>query len=134
MKVDISGTMAYLVGNWTRTEMTDWNIDSLAGSLQQFKVAGVKNVQIDCGQLNEIDASGLQLLDIWLRSFRFRGVDIEIINIPEKLRKTLLRLTQKICPAEKSPDPAAAQGTRTTHWPRRSTHENRRDQGNCQAT
>lgn len=134
MKVDISGTMAYLVGNWTRTEMTDWNIDSLAISLQQLKVAGVKNVQIDCGQLNEVDASGLQLLYIWLRSFKFKGIDIEIVNLPERLRKTLLRLTQKICQTEKSFDPVEPQGGRTNHWTRRSENENQRDQRNCQAT
>ena len=112
MKVDISGTMAYLAGNWTRTEMTDRNIDSLAVSLQQLQVAGVKNLQIDCGDLNEVDASGLQLLYIWLRSFRFRGVNIEIVNFPLKLRKTLLRLTQKICHPEKSLDLSETQNAK----------------------
>jgi hypothetical protein len=34
MKVNISGTMAQLTGNWTRTEMTDCNTDSLAFSSQ----------------------------------------------------------------------------------------------------
>lgn len=102
MKVNISGTMAHLVGNWTRTEMTDKNIDSLALSIQQLKIAGVKNLQIDCGELNEVDASGLQLLYIWLRNFKFRGIELEIINLPEKFRKALLRLMQKICQTEKS--------------------------------
>lgn len=102
--------MAHLAGNWTRTEMTDRNIDSLAVSLQQLKIAGVKNLQIDCGQLNDVDASGLQLLYIWLRSFRFRGVELEIVNLPEKLRKTLLRLLQKICHLEKSLDMPETQG------------------------
>ena len=97
MKVDISGAMAYLAGNWTRTEMTDRNIESLALSLQQLKVAGVKNLRIDCGELNEVDASGLQLLYIWLRSFRFRGVDLQMLNPPRKLRKTLQGLLLKVC-------------------------------------
>ena len=111
MKVDISGTMAYLAGNWTRTEITDRNIDSLAVSLQQLEVAGVKNLQIDCGELNEVDASGLQLLYIWLRSFKFRGVELEIVNHPVKLRKTLLRLMQKIA-IRGNPDSAEIQGTK----------------------
>ena len=115
MKVDISGSMARLVGNWTRTEMTDRNIDSLAVSLQQLKIAGVKNLQIDCGNLNEVDASGLQLLYIWLRFFRFRGVNVEIINLPEKLRNTLLRLMQKICRTEKSPDLTETNSAITLH-------------------
>lgn len=102
MKVNVSGTMAQLMGNWTRTEMTDRNIESLAFSLQQLKVAGVKNLRIDCGQLNEIDASGLQVLYIWLRSFRFRGIDLQMINPPRKLRKTLQGLLIKLCYYEKS--------------------------------
>ncbi len=103
MKVNISGTMAQLMGNWTRTEMTDRNINSLAVSLQQLKVAGVKNLRIDCGQLNEVDASGLQVLYIWLRSFKFRGIDLQMINPPRKLRKTLQGLLIKICYQEKNP-------------------------------
>jgi ABC-type transporter Mla MlaB component len=102
MKVDISGTMAHLVGNWTRTEMTDKNIDSLAVSLQQLKVAGVKNLRIDCGQLKEVDASGLQVLYIWLRSFRFRGIDLQMVNPPRKLRKALQGLLIKICYSERT--------------------------------
>jgi ABC-type transporter Mla MlaB component len=101
MKVNISGTMAQLMGNWTRTEMTDRNIDSLALSLQQLKVAGVKNLRIDCGQLNEVDASGLQVLYIWLRSFRLRGIDLQMVNPPSKLRKTLQGLLIKICYQDK---------------------------------
>ena len=115
MRVAISGSMAHLAGNWTRTEMTDRNIDSLVVSLQQLNVAGVKNLQIDCGDLNEVDASGLQLLYIWLRSFRFRGVNVEIVNHPKKLRKTLLRLMQKICHPEPPPALTEIQGARTIH-------------------
>ena len=115
MKVDISGSMAHLAGNWTRTEMTDRNIDSLAVSLQQLKVTGMKNLQIDCGELKEVDASGLQLLYIWLRFFRFRGIEVEIVNLPEKLRKTLLRLMQKICYTEKAPGLTETQGANTIH-------------------
>jgi len=115
MKVNISGSMARLAGNWTRTEMTDRNIDSLAVSLQQLQVAGVKNVQIDCGELKEVDTSGLQLLYIWLRSFRFRGVNVEIVNFPEKLRKTLLQLKQKVCHTEKSHDLTETNGAIAIH-------------------
>ena len=97
MKVNVSGTMAQLMGNWTRTEMTDRNIDSLALSSQQLKIAGVKNLRIDCGQLKEVDASGLQVLYIWLRAFRFRGINLEMVNPPNKLRKTLQGLLIKIC-------------------------------------
>lgn len=134
MKVTISGSMAHLTGNWTRTEMTDRNIDSLAASLQQLKVAGVNNLQIDCGELKEVDASGLQLLYIWLRSFRFRGVNVELVNLPERLRKTLLRLMQNSCQPEKSLDKIEIQETKANHWTRRATNENQCDQRNCQAT
>jgi len=102
MKVNISGTMAQLMGDWTRTEMTDRNIEALAFSLQQLKVAGTKNLRIDCGQLNEVDASGFQVLYIWLRSFKFRGVDLQMVNPPRKLRKMLQGLLIKICYQEKN--------------------------------
>lgn len=102
MKVDISGAMAYLAGNWTRTEMTDRNIESLA--LSQLKVAGVKSLRIDCGELNEVDASGLQLLYIWLRNFRFRGVDLQMVNPPRKLRKALQGLLINVCYPDKPLD------------------------------
>jgi ABC-type transporter Mla MlaB component len=115
MKVAISGSMAHLGGNWTRTEMTDRNIDSLAVSLQQLKVTGMKSLQIDCGELKEVDASGLQLLYIWLRFFRFRGVEVEIVNLPEKFRKTMLRLMQKICYPEKAPGLTETHGANTIH-------------------
>ena len=115
MKVDISGTIAHLTGNWTRTEMTDSNIDLLAVSLSQLRAAGVKNLQIDCKELNEVDGSGLQLLYIWLCSFRFRGVELELINLPEKLRKTLQSLVFKICCSGKSLDMARPHFTTTNH-------------------
>jgi len=102
MKVNIFGTMAQLIGNWTRTEMTDRNIDSLAFSLQQIEDGGVKNLRIDCGQLKDVDDSGLQVLYIWLRSFRFRGIDLEMVNPPRKLRRALQGLLIKICYSEKS--------------------------------
>lgn len=101
MKVDISGTIAHLRGNWTRTEMTDRNLDSLAMSLQLLNVANIKSLRIDCGQINEVDASGLQLLYIWLRSFRFRGVVLEMVNPPRKLRNILQGLLIKVCYQEK---------------------------------
>lgn len=102
MKVDISGKMARLAGNWVRTEMTDRNMDSLAASFQQLNVAGVNTLRIDCGQLNEVDASGLQVLYLWLRSFRSCGIDLQMVNPPCRLRRTLQGLLIKICYAKKA--------------------------------
>lgn len=134
MKVDISGTIAHLAGNWTRTEMTDSNIDLLAVSLQQLGTRGGKNLRVDCGEINEVDASGLQLIYTWLRCFKFRGVELELINLPDNLQKTLQNLLLKSCYAEKSLAIAKADLTPTNQWTRRSISENRRDQGHCQAT
>lgn len=97
MNVNITGTMAQLTGNWTRTEMTDRNLDALSQTLQKLKIAGIKRLRIDCEEINEIDDSGLQLLYIWLRFCKFRGVILEIINPPRKLRKTLQGLLIKVC-------------------------------------
>lgn len=102
MDVDITGRIAHLTGNWTRSEMTDSNIDLLACSLKKLRGAGMRNVRIDCGQLNEVDVSGLQVLYIWLRSFKFRGIDLEMVNPPRKLRKVLQGLLIKICYSEEA--------------------------------
>lgn len=133
MKVDIIGPIAHLAGNWTRTEMTDSNIDSLAVSLQQLETSDGQNLRIDCGQINEIDASGLQLIYFWLRRFSFRGFELEIVNRPDKLQKTLQNLLLKSCYTEKSLAMAKADLTPNNPWRRKTTSENRRDQGHCQA-
>ena len=88
MKMHISGDIAYLVKDWTFTGVTSSNIDSLAASLEQIGSGSAKNLQVDCGQIREIDAEGLQLLYTWLQCLKIRGVKPKLVNLPEKLQKT----------------------------------------------
>ena len=97
MKMYISGVVAHLKEDWTFAEVASSNIDSLAASLEQIGSGSEKNLRIDFEQMNEFDASGLQLLYIWLQCFRIRGVEPELINIPENMQKTFQIKGLPIC-------------------------------------
>lgn len=84
MMIRITGTEARLGGDWTLSGVIR-NIDSLALSLQQIEPGIEKNLRIDCGQMNEADVSGLQLLNVWMQCARFRGVEPLLVNVPNKL-------------------------------------------------
>jgi ABC-type transporter Mla MlaB component len=88
MTICIAGTEARLEGDWTLTGVTR-NLDSLALSLQQLESGSGKKLRIDCGQMEEADISGLQLLNVWMQCVRFRGVEPTLVNVPEKLRHAM---------------------------------------------
>ena len=85
MTIRMVGTEVHLDGDWTLAGAA-CNIDSLALSLQQIVSGREKNLRIDCRQLAKADASGLQLLRVWLECARMRGEEPTLVNIPEKLR------------------------------------------------
>ena len=97
MKIDIKGKDAYLQGDLTSTGITQSNIDSLAVSLQQIDSGGEKNIRIDCGRVREVDISGLQLLSVWMQCARFRGVEPELVNLPDSLQQTMQRMGLRHC-------------------------------------
>ncbi len=85
MTIRMTGTEAHLEGDWTLSGAAQ-NIDSLALSLQQLESGTDKNLRIDCRRVNKTDASGLQLLNVWMECARMRGVEPTLVNVPERLR------------------------------------------------
>ena len=88
MSIRMIGTEAYLEGDWTLTGAAR-NIDSLTQSLQQIEFGKEMNLRIDCRQVSMADASGLQLLHVWMECARMRGVEPTLVNVPEKLRHAM---------------------------------------------
>src|ERR1039457_5748535 len=97
MKLLINGAMDQLQGNWTLPEMTERNINSLVVSLDQAGSGCEKNLMIDCKHIEKIDASGLQLLFIWLHCFRLLGVEPELVNLADDLQKSLQVVGFRVC-------------------------------------
>ena len=91
MSIRVTDTEARLEGDWTLTGVTR-NLDSLANSLQQFEPGSNRKLNIDCGQMEKTDISGLQLLNVWLQCIKLRGVEPILVNVPEKLRYIMQQL------------------------------------------
>jgi ABC-type transporter Mla MlaB component len=93
----MTGSTAHLVGDWTRTGVTQSDIDSMAVSLEQIGSRCENSQRVDCKQIIKADACGLQFLYTWLQCFKFRGVEPELINIPKKMQDTFLSLGFRNC-------------------------------------
>lgn len=108
MNMYTKGTVAHLQGDLTHSGVTDSIINSLSVSLQQVASGGEKRFRIDCGRIGTADISGLQLLYVWMQCARFRGVEPELVNLPDTLQKTLQRMGLGHCFTSKTsavPDP-----------------------------
>lgn len=92
MKINMTGSMAHLEGDWTLAGVTQSTIDSLAVALQQIEPSGAKELHIDCRNVRAIDTNGLHLLSGWLQCARFRGVESELIISNNKLQQSFLSL------------------------------------------
>lgn len=103
MEVITKGTVAHLRGDLTHSGVSHSIIKSLAASLQQIVAGGLKTLHIDCGRIRSADASGLQLLYVWMQCARFRGVQPELINLPDCLQHTLRRMGLGDCFSETVP-------------------------------
>jgi ABC-type transporter Mla MlaB component len=88
MTIRMAGAEAHLEGDWTLSGAAQ-NIDSLALSLQQIETGRIRSLRIDCRQVVKADASGLQLLHVWLECARMRGVEPTLVNIPERLLQAM---------------------------------------------
>lgn len=88
MTILISDTEARLEGDWTLTGVTS-NIDSVALSLHQLEPGSKRSLRVDCGQMQETDINGLQLLNVWIQCARFRGVEPKLINVPKRLQHAM---------------------------------------------
>jgi hypothetical protein len=131
MKIHLSGDLAYLWGKWINTEMSYSCINELTGLLDQIESAGKKKLRVNCAHLDTIDASGAHFLDIWLKCLKLRGVDHELIYIPEQEEKSFRGIGHH--QQDLSPGPFMRKSLPANQMKRRSSYENRRDQGNSQA-
>jgi ABC-type transporter Mla MlaB component len=86
------GTVAYLQGDLTHSGVTRIIIKSLAVFLQQIVSRGGKNIRIDCGRVIAADISGLQLLYVWMACARFKGMEPELVNLPDSLQQAIQRM------------------------------------------
>lgn len=91
MTVRMAGTVAHLEGDWTMTGVAD-NIESLVLSLNQIESTGIKSFWINCGQIEEADTSGLQLLNVWVECARLRGIEPKLVNVTDSMLRSINEL------------------------------------------
>lgn len=89
MTIRMKGAVAHLKGNLTHSGVTRNIINSLAVSLQKVESGENKNLRIDCKKVGAADINGLQLLYVWMQCARFRGVEPELVNLPDALQQTM---------------------------------------------
>jgi ABC-type transporter Mla MlaB component len=131
MRVYMSGSMANLVGDWSVAGVTQCNLDTLAAALGQINPTSAQRLQVDCRQVEAIDTTGRQILNVWMECVRLRGVEPELVIPSNNLRQIFQSLGLRCRYSSRTT-------ARYTHAPanhrrRRSGHENRPDKGNCQA-
>lgn len=96
MAVRMAGTVAHLEGDWTITGVAD-NIGSLVLSLNRMESEGEKSFQINCGQIEETDTSGLQLLNVWVECARLRGIEPQLVNVTDGMQRAIHELGFSHC-------------------------------------
>jgi ABC-type transporter Mla MlaB component len=92
MKFCSEGTVAYLQGNLIHSGVTQNIINSLAVFLQEIASGGGKKICIDCKKVLVSDISGMQLLYVWMECARFRGMEPELVNLPDTLQQAMRKL------------------------------------------
>lgn len=95
----------HLSGDWTISGVVG-QLDSLKSSLQKLDSAKKKRIHIDCGKIDAIDMSGLQLLHVWMELAKMRGVKTELINLPAIMHQNIHRLGLGHCFTDNYPDVA----------------------------
>lgn len=127
----MSGSMAHLVGDWSVTGVTQNNLDTLSAALQQVEPAAAGRLQIDCRRVRALDATGQQILKVWLQCVKLRGAEPELIIPPNNLQQSFknLGISCRVTSLSRQRHEHAASNKRK----RRTRHENRRGQEDCGA-
>lgn len=81
----------HLSGDWTISGVVS-QADLLSRSLEKLASTRKKRIRIDCGSIDAIDMSGLQLLHVWMELVKMRGVEAELLNLPDDMLHTIERL------------------------------------------
>jgi anti-anti-sigma regulatory factor len=103
MKSRTTETMQPLSGDWTISGVEN-QVDSLSRSLLALASARNKKVHVDCGGIDTIDMSGLQLLHVWLECASARGIQAKLVNLPDDMYQTIKRLGLGHCFPDSYPD------------------------------
>lgn len=132
MRVQMSGSTARLVGDWSLAGVNQHNLDTLSAALQQIEPAATRRLLIDCRQVHALDATGRQILTVWLQCVKLRGVEPELLIPANTLQQTFRDLGIRCRYISRV---TLRHGyCASNHRKRRIWHEDRRDQGNSQAT
>ena len=83
-------TTAHLSGDWTIAGVVQQV--ALLTEFQAAESAPGATVVIDCSGIDEIDLSGFQLIFAWLHCIRIKGLQHELINVPDWMRDGQRRL------------------------------------------
>lgn len=105
MEIQTTDTKHQLTGDWTISGVAG-QVDSLSKSLHNLASARKKRVHVDCGGIEAIDMSGLQLLHVWIECASVRGIQAKLVNLPEEMRQTIQRLGLGQCFSDNYPDVA----------------------------
>ena len=97
MRILLKGSTGQLQGDLTDSGVTGSCINSLTDSLDHIESAGATNIRIDCGRILRADLSGLRILYVWMQCARFRGVELELVNISDGLRHVMQRFGLRDC-------------------------------------
>ena len=98
-------TKHHLTGDWTISGVID-QCEKLSRSLQELEVDRQSQLHIDCGKINSIDMSGLQLLHVWMELVRMRGVETHLFNLSDEMLQTIERLGLRHSFTDNYPDAA----------------------------
>lgn len=91
MRTQTADSRHQLSGDWTISGVVN-QVDSLSKSLEKLASASKKRIHIDCGRIDSIDMSGLQLLHVWMELVKMRGIETELLNMPDGMQQTIKRL------------------------------------------
>lgn len=89
MALGRQGQIAYLRGDLTQSGVTQSIVKSLAASLQKTESKHEKIIRIDCKKIRTVDNCGLQLLYVWMQCAKLRGVESELVNLPDSMQQTM---------------------------------------------
>ena len=128
MNIHMSTSLARLEGDWTGAGVTQRNLDTLSGALQQLPSACSRRLQIDCRRVRAIDHIGQQILKVWLQCVQLRGAE-PVLLVPANLLRGFFRglgLRCRYTSLHQVRQPSAS-----SHLERRRTaHDRRRNQRN----
>jgi len=80
-----------LTGDWTISGVVK-QVDALSHTLQKQEPGKNIKLHVDYAEIANIDMSGLQLLHVWMECAKMRGVNKQLVNLPDDMHQTIQRL------------------------------------------